>query len=177
MSNMFLALTGDGEELIIKGESLAENYEEEIEIHEWTWAVNNPAAYGLAESQATKHAHFGPITIHKLFDKASVTLINYCAHGTRIADATISCLKNAGNTEGAMMVEYLTIELMDVKVDSVTWAGRAGVEHGIPEQVQLSFQKLEVTYSRQDENGDLQDSNAFPFDVSKQEAEPAKPGR
>jgi type VI protein secretion system component Hcp len=38
MSNMFLALTDDGEELIIKGESLAENYEDEIEIHEWTWA-------------------------------------------------------------------------------------------------------------------------------------------
>lgn len=174
MSNMFLALTGDGEELIIKGESLAENYEEEIEIHEWTWAMNNPAPYGLAESKATTQAHFGPIIIHKMFDKASVTLVNYCAHGKRIADATISCLKSAGTVDGSMLVEYLTIELMDVKVDSVTWPGRAGVEHGIPEQVQLSFQKLEIAYSRQDEDGNLQDSNSFPFDLPKQKGQPSK---
>jgi type VI secretion system secreted protein Hcp len=176
MADMYLALTGDHEELLVKGESRDQDYEEEIEIHEWTWSVNNPAPYGLAETQATAHAHFPPIIIHKHFDQASVTLINYCAHGKRIPDATISCLKHAA-TDRALRVEYLTIELTDVKVDSVTWSGRGGVEHGIPEQVQLSFQKLEVTYSRQDENGDLQDSNSFPFDVSKQKGEPAKPGK
>jgi type VI secretion system secreted protein Hcp len=176
MTDMFLALTGDDEELVIKGEALDQDYEEEIEIHEWTWGVNNPAPYGLAESLATTKADFHAIVIHKMFDKASVTLINYCAHGTRIADATISCLKNAG-TDRAMRVEYLTIELTDVKVDSVTWPGRAGVEHGIPEQVQLSFQKLEVTYSKQDGEGNLQESIGFPFNIPQQKGQPAKPGK
>src|ERR1700756_2134990 len=102
--NMFLALTN------ILGESLDADHKMEIEISEWTWGMNNTASsFLMGEDDAAKKGHMDAIVVTKMFDKASTTLMSYCAHGKKIDEGTITCRKHAGERP----VEYLKIKLRD----------------------------------------------------------------
>jgi len=114
MADMFLELTG------IKGESLDYIHENEIEIFEWNWGVDNKASFQVGAGEAAKHTEFDHVVVTKMFDKASVTLMNYCATGRRIHEGIITCRKN----DGEQHVAFLKIKLTDVKVNSVKWAGK-----------------------------------------------------
>jgi type VI secretion system secreted protein Hcp len=169
MANMFLSLTG------VTGESIDadKKLEGAIEIHEWVWGLHNAAPYRLKESDATTHASVDKMTVTKMIDKASVTLVNFCAHGKEVSKATITCRKN---TEDGP-VDYLTIELNDVKIRSVNWPGRGEDLRGVPEVVVLEFKKFTMSYSMQLASGLLEGANVFPFDIPEQKGQPAKPGK
>jgi type VI secretion system secreted protein Hcp len=166
MANMFLKLTG------VTGESFDadKKLEGAIVIHEWTWDVGNAAPYHLKESDATTHASVNKMTINKMVDKATVTLVNFCVHGKEVDKATVTCRKNA---EGGP-VDYLTIELNDVKIRSVSWTGKGEETAGVPEIVVLEFKKFTMSYSMQLANGLLEGANVFPFDIPEQKSQPAK---
>jgi type VI secretion system secreted protein Hcp len=158
MANMFLALTN------IHGESRDHAHEGEIEIHEWTWGVTNKAPFRLEASEAAKQTEIGHVTVTKMFDKASVTLMNYCAQGRKIAEGTITCRKN----DGEKQVEFLKIKLIDVKIQSVQWPGKGEELRGIPETVELAFFKFHVMYATQIQDGSLGGRNDFDFIVPEQ---------
>ena len=65
------------------------------------------------------------------------------------------------------MREYLTIELRDIKVESVTWGAKGEDLRGIPETVELSFLKFSILYAMQDNDGHLLGVNTFDWDVGK----------
>jgi type VI secretion system secreted protein Hcp len=168
MADMFLALTD------VNGESLDEIHPREIEIHDWSWSVSNNAPFGLHNvAEATKAGSAAHITIHKMFDAASVTLMNLCAHGQHIAKGKITCRKNAGDDK----VEYLKIELTDIKIEQVLWLGKGQELSGLPEQVELSFLRFKVIYAMQIADGTLGGLNEFEFDIPQQKGQPAKHGK
>lgn len=158
--NMFLALTN------ILGESMDEDHKMEIEISEWTWGMTHTAPFRMGEDDATKQTNLAPIVVTKMFDKASTTLMSYCANGRKIDEGTITCRKHAGERP----VEYLKIKLRDVKVDSLNWGGRGEEGHAIPEVVTLSFLHVEVIYDVQRRDGSLVGHNEFEFDTANQKA-------
>jgi type VI secretion system secreted protein Hcp len=148
MADMFLKLTSDeaGKEIVVEGESLDEVHPDEIEIHDWTWKVANSAPFKIHDvADATKFGSFDHITIHKIVDKASTTLMNYCAYGQHIKKGIITCRKNDGDTK----FEYLKIELTDIKVEEVSWAEGRGQSNVHTEHVQLSFFSVKVIYKTQ----------------------------
>ena len=158
--NMFLGLTN------VLGESLDATHKMEIDIFEWTWGMSNNAPYRLHESEAAKQTTFQHVVVTKMFDKATTTLMTYCASGRRIAEGTITCRKHAGDSP----VEYLRIKIFDVKVESVTWGGRGEDIRGIPETVTLSFLKCNVIYEVQRRDGSLVGPNTFDFGIPEQKA-------
>jgi type VI secretion system secreted protein Hcp len=162
--NMFLALTN------ILGESMDEDHKMEIDIFEWTWSMNNPAPFRMGEDDAAKQTNINPIVVHKMFDKASTTLMSYCANGRKIDEGTITCRKLGGGGENVKPVEYLKIKLSDVKVDDITWGGRNEDTRGIPEVVTLSFLVVEVIYDVQRRDGSLVGHNEFQFNTAKLKA-------
>src|SRR3954469_13669540 len=129
MDNLFLRLTD------VDGESLDEAHTKAIEIREWKGGLSNSATYKLNKGDDTKQTSVDHMEIEKMVDRASVTLVNKCAHGNRIAKATITCRKNAGDKK----FEYLVIVLEEVKILSVKWGGRGEEARGIPETVHLAF--------------------------------------
>ncbi len=140
----------------------------EIEIFEWTWSMNNPAPFRMGEDDAAKQTNINPIVVHKVFDKASTTLMSYCANGRKIEEGTITCRKHGGERDRP--VEYLKIKLSDVKVDDINWVGRNEDPRGIPETVTLSFLVIEVIYDVQRRDGSLVGHNEFQFDTAKLKA-------
>jgi type VI secretion system Hcp family effector len=161
---MFLALTN------INGESRDHVHAGEIEIHDWEWGVDNAAPFRLEAEQAAKQTQFQHLTVHKMFDKASVTLMNYCAHGRKIDHGKITCRKNDGDNQ----VEFLKIILTDVKVDSVKWAPKGEEVRGIPESVELSFFHFKIVYETQIQDGSLSGKSEFEYDVPEEKAKGMK---
>src|SRR3981081_4227872 len=166
MADMFLALTD------VQGESLDASHRGEIEIHDWKWKVFHVAPFRLSEADGTKQGSADHITIDKWFDRASVTLMNLCTHGKQIAKGKITCRKNDGDRK----VEYLKIELTDVKIEHVQWFGK-GEAHGIPEQVELSFFKFKVIYAMQVADGTLSGPKDIEFAIPQQKAHAGKRGK
>ena len=140
MADMFLMLEG------IKGESLDQakpiKHLDEIEIMNWSWLVKNPAKWQMGQQEAASKADVDPIRIEKGYDRASVTLMQYCAMGKHIRSGKITCRKNAGGTK----IDYLIIKLQEVMIKSVEWKGGHDPS---PETVVLSFSKFEVEYTLQ----------------------------
>jgi type VI secretion system secreted protein Hcp len=157
--NMFLKLTN------IQGESLDFIHEGEIEVQDWTWGLDNPAPFRLEAKQASKQTEFDVLTITKMFDKSSTTLMTYCASGEKIPTGLLTCRKNDDEQQH---VAYLTIELTDVKVDKVSWDGKGEDPRGVPETVELSFSKVHVIYQTQLNDGSLTGQVDFEFDVANQ---------
>ena len=123
MANMFLKLTN------IHGKSRDHKHHGEIEIHDWDWGIENAASFRLEADKAAKQTQVDHVFVHKMFDRASPTLMNYCAYGRQIDEAVITCRKNDGDHQ----VEYLKIILTGVKVDGVKWAQKGEDPRGIPE--------------------------------------------
>jgi len=145
MANMFLLLTD------IDGESLDVVYKDKIEVEDWDWGMHNNASFDLTGSQAAQHTRFQHLNIHKKLDKSSPTLMLYCAKGRKIPEATLICRKN----DGDVPVDYLKIELKEVKVQQLTWPVKGGDIGGFAETLELSFHKVHVEYKVQIANGTL----------------------
>jgi type VI secretion system secreted protein Hcp len=132
----------------IKGESLDEHYEDAIDVNEWSWTASNTAAMEQSQAAGSTKLDAHDIEVTKIIDKATVTLMQFCALGTPIANATLVCRKKEGDTK----LEYLTIKLMDVKIKKLVWKGTDELARdGLPsnEIVTLNFAKFQMTYHQQ----------------------------
>jgi type VI secretion system secreted protein Hcp len=119
---------------------------DEIAVTEWDWGVGNPAPLKLKSKEATKQTKAHDLTIIKGIDKASPILMKYCALGWRIPNGKLTCRKNAGEEK----IEFLVIELTDIKVMSVKWDRGDG---GRSETVKLQLSKFKVHYKQQRNSG------------------------
>jgi type VI secretion system secreted protein Hcp len=150
---MFLLLTNIG------GESLDLVYEGKIEVEDWDWGMHNNASFQLTGMKAAQHTRFSHLTIHKKLDKSSPTLMQYCAYGTKIPEATLVCRKN----DGGIPADYLKIFLKDVKVNQVAWPIKGSDVGGFAETLELSFHHVHVEYKMQIADGSLAGATEFPW--------------
>lgn len=162
MADMFLKLEG------IMGESLDYQHQNHIEVHGWTWGLSNNASLNMKnKDDGTPHTTVALLSIDKVLDGASVSLVQYCAQGTHIDKACLACRKNTGDR--GQVTDYLIIELTDVKVHSVNWPGKAAETGGlVGETVEFQFGKFEITYRKEAQEGQLYGAMSFPFDVPEQ---------
>src|SRR3954453_7943983 len=134
MGDLFLSLEG------VEGESLDFKYAGMIEIHDLKWGLENKAPPRIGQAEASKQTSADHLVIEKWVDNASVTLTRMCANGQNIPNGKIICRKNHGEKK----IDYLTIELFDVKIDKVNWGGRGDETKGINETVQFSFHSFRI---------------------------------
>jgi len=89
----------------IKGESLDDKHKDEIEVLSWSWGVTNGVSVsGTGAGQGKASFHDLSFT-HKI-DKASPVLMQACATGVHLKEATITELENLDPNalmNGAMM--------------------------------------------------------------------------
>jgi len=161
MADMFLDLDD------ITGESLDYDHLDEIEVHGWSWGLSNNASFRIRDArEGAPHTSVNHLTINKVLDSASVSLVQYCALGTHIAKGYFACRKNTGDRSG--VTDFMTIELTDIKVLSVQWPGQGAGEHGFPETIELEFVKFDMTYKKQAQEGQLYGARNFPFSIPEQ---------
>ena len=146
MASDIFAKIGD-----IKGESPDDKHKDEIEVLSFSWGVSNPANVGGGG------ATFHDLSFTHNIDKASPRLLQACATGLHLKDATITHRK-----AGKALQEFLIIKMNDVVVTSVSLSD-SGV--GSSENVSLAFAKVDLEYKPQKADGSLDAGVHFKFDI------------
>jgi type VI secretion system secreted protein Hcp len=153
----FLKLDG------IDGESQKEGHVNEIELFSFSWGASNPSSVSFGTGSGAGKVDISSLTVQTQVAKQSPKLFLACASGQHIAKGKLT-VREAGG--GEKPLEYLTYDMEEVFIDSVSWGGAAG--GGKPsESVSMSFKKVTMTYWPQNADGTLGDKIPAGWDVSK----------
>jgi len=142
----------------IKGESLDAKHKDEIEVLSFSWGVTNTASAGPGGGVGAGKASFQDLSIVHTIDKASPRLLEACATGKHLKEATITHRK-----AGKGQLEYLIVKMNDVVITAVTHGGPAG--QPAPETVSLAFAKVDFEYRPQKPDGTLDAGIRFMYDL------------
>jgi len=154
MADMFLMLQD------IEGESLDAVHTNQIEILDMGWNNKHVVHRTRKDEKTSTKPDIGDITIKKICDKASANLLKYCCLGKNIPYGKITFRKNAGDGK----VEYLTIDLWDIKISSFNWDWQVEGGH-LHETVHLNIAQFHEVYTLQDNRGLAGDTVHFGFDI------------
>jgi type VI secretion system secreted protein Hcp len=142
----------------IKGESLDSKHKDEIEVLSYSWGVSNTGSMASGGGGGEGKASFHDISFTHNIDKASPVLMQACATGTHLKEATITHRK-----AGKGQQEYLIVKMNDIIVTSVTHGGSGDSGHS--ENVTLAFAKVNVEYKPQKADGSLDAGIHFKYDI------------
>src|SRR6266404_8015341 len=109
MASDIFAKIGD-----IKGESLDSKHKDEIEVLSFSWGVTNTGATAAGGGGGAGKATFQDLSIVHKIDKASPLLMQACATGEHLKEATITFRK-----AGKGQQDFLIIKMNDVIVTGV----------------------------------------------------------
>ncbi|WP_233888752.1 Hcp family type VI secretion system effector [Paraburkholderia flagellata] len=140
VSDHFMQIDG------IKGESKRKGAEDQIEVLQYQWMIENATNPMIGTGSGVGRAVPGLFMFSHGYDKASPILAKFCASGKHIDNAKLSSAK-AG--EGQKV--FLTVTMKQVMVTSVSLAALPSGE--IVENVAISYGSVEFEYSQQDEKG------------------------
>jgi type VI secretion system secreted protein Hcp len=153
MAMQIFAKIGD-----IKGESLDAKHKDEIEVLSFSWGVTNTASAGPGGGAGAGKATFQDLSIVHNIDKASPKLLEACATGAHLKDATITHRKS-----GKGQHEYLIFKMNDVIITGVIHGGAAG--QPAPETVSLAFAKVDLEYRPPRPDGTVDAGIHFKYDL------------
>ena len=142
----------------IKGESLDSKHKDEIEVLSFSWGVANLTPVPSSGAAAGKASFHDLSFVHNI-DKASPVLMQACATGTHLKEATITHRK-----AGKGQQEYLIIKMNDVIITSVSHNG-ARSDAGYSENVTLAFSQFDLQYAPQKADGSLDAALHFKYDI------------
>jgi type VI secretion system secreted protein Hcp len=141
----------------IKGESLDDKHKDEIEVLSFSWGVTKTADIATGGGVGGKATFHDLSIVHKI-DKASPRLLEACATGGHLKEATITHRK-----AGKDQLEYLIVKMADVIITGVVHGGNSG-EAG-SETVSLVFAKVDFEYRPQKADGSLDAGIHFKYDI------------
>jgi type VI secretion system secreted protein Hcp len=142
----------------IKGESLDDKHKDEIEVLSWSWGVTNTGARGGGVGGGAGKASVHDLAFTHKIDKSSPMLMQACATGVHLKEATITHRK-----AGKGQQEFLIFKLSDLIVTGVT-SGEDS-EGGQLETVSLAFAKVDLEYRPQKADGSLDAGVHFKYDI------------
>ncbi|QDT56051.1 hypothetical protein Pan44_41010 [Caulifigura coniformis] len=132
----------------VEGDSKTDGHEGEIDILSASLGATNPSSRAYGGGAGTAKVNVHDLVITKRADKASPTFFLKTCEGTHYDSATL-VFRKAGGDGGP--VEYMKYEMTHVFVSS--WQQSGGGNQFAMENVSLSFEKLKVTFTGQDDAG------------------------
>jgi len=140
--DIFLKLDG------IKGESKDKTHKGEIDIESFSWGLTNGGTMSYGGGGGAGKVSFQDISVHKLADSSSPSLMQSCAGGNHIKSGVLTVRKAGGKQE-----EFYKISLTNILVSSISNTGANG---GVPtEMVSLNFEEIKFDYKEQGSDGSL----------------------
>ncbi len=153
MASDIFAKIGD-----IKGESLDDKHKGEIEVLSWSWGVSNAGEMRGGSGGGEGKASFHDLSFTHNIDKASPVLLQACATGVHLKEATITHRK-----AGKGQQEFLIVKMSDVIITGVAHGDTSDGGHA--ENVTLTFAKVDFQYKPQKPDGTLDAGIHFKYDI------------
>jgi type VI secretion system secreted protein Hcp len=142
----------------IKGESTDSKHKDEVEVLSYSWGVTNPGQLGTGGGGGAGRATVQDLSIVHKIDKASPRLLQACATGQHLKEATITFRK-----AGQKQQDFLIIKMNDVIITGVLQSALSS-EAG-SETVNLEFAKVDWEFKPQKADGSLDAGIHFKFDI------------
>jgi type VI secretion system secreted protein Hcp len=144
----------------LKGESKDSKHKDEIDVLTWSWGMSNSGSAHVGGGAGAGKVNVQDLSFTKYIDKSSPDLMLYCCNGKHIDKATL-VVRKAGDTP----LEYLTINLEEVLVTSVSTGGSGG-EDRLTENVTLNFAKVKLQYKEQNDKGGVGDQPQMGWNIA-----------
>lgn len=146
----------------IKGETTDKAFakSQAIDVLAWGWGVSNSGTTHMGGGGGSGKANFQDISVTKYVDSASHALLGGCATGQHFKSASLH-VRKAGKTQ----LEYITIEMKEVLITSVSTGGSGG-EDRLTENLSLNFAEVKFIYKPQKPDGSLGDALPFTYNIS-----------
>lgn len=152
--DMFLKIEGE-----IEGESKDSVHTNAIDVLAFSWGMSQSGSFHTGGGGGAGKASFQDISITKYIDNSSPILMLYCANGDHFENAEL-IVRKAGKDP----LEYYKIKMIKVLITSVSTGGSGG-EDRLTENVSLNFEKVELEYSKQKEDGSGDTAKEFKWDI------------
>jgi type VI secretion system secreted protein Hcp len=159
MSNaIFLKLDG------ADGESTDAAHDKEINVDSFSWGVANTATMDAGAGVSAGKAMADYLTVSKIIDTSSPVMIQRCASGKVFSEGTLSIQRAGGEKVQALELKLTNIYVANYQISDSAGSG------GLPaEQVVLAYDKVELKYTKQKEDGSADATVECGYDLKKNE--------
>lgn len=145
--DLFIKLTGVKQGWI-KGESFDHKHKDEIDVHSYTWGVKN--AYDVATGQATGRRQHSVLKFMMRSQSATPLILACCCTNETLKEVILTCRKAGGQQQ-----EYMKWKLTNARVVDLSTGYLVPEDITPHDQVSLTFQKIELEYKAQKQDGTL----------------------
>ena len=143
----------------VEGESQDDKHKNEISVASISFGVSNTGTGGSNLGSGGGRSNIQDMHFTKTIDASSPNLFIACATGKHFPKATVT-VRRAGEKPQ----EYLTYELTEAYISSITTSGHEG--GGLAqESVSLNFSKIKMVYTPQNADGSPGAKNEKTYDV------------
>lgn len=148
----------------IKGESQRVDHEEEIDIHDMRWNIEQGSAAQVGKGRARARAQISAIELSKFADASSVYLALACMQGKSFPDMVLSVRKDSGEAH----LDYLIITMENVTISKYEVLGTGDNEEGqmIEEALGLVFENVTYKYTVQEDDHSAGGEHEITYDIA-----------
>ncbi|QEG40601.1 Hcp family type VI secretion system effector [Roseimaritima ulvae] len=153
----------------IKGESEDDKHKDEIEIIDFEWSEQQNSNFAQGGGGGGGKVKMENFKFRTFLNSASPALMQSCAEGKHIKDATFTCRKAGGGQK-----DYYKVTMEEIIVASCRISGgngdiqEGGYVEGHPvEEITLNFGKIKWEYHPQKADGSLNSAKTGGYDLKK----------
>ncbi len=153
----------------IKGESEDDKHKDEIEIIDFEWSEQQNSNFAQGGGGGGGKVKMENFKFRTFLNSASPALMQCCAEGKHIKDATFTCRKAGGGQK-----DYYKVTMEEIIVASCHISGgngniqEGGYVEGHPvEEITLNFGKIKWEYHPQKADGSLNSAKTGGYDLKK----------
>ncbi|WP_146592482.1 Hcp family type VI secretion system effector [Puniceibacterium confluentis] len=158
-----MALTGYLKIPDIAGESQRAEHEDEIDIYDILWNVEQAAGAQAGRGRSKGRAQISALLMKKAYDASSPYLALAAMQGKSFDEIVLTVRKDSGDAH----LDYLIITMENAIISQYSIAG-AGEDEGqtIMEDLGLSFENVKIKYTVQADDHSAGDEHEIEYDIA-----------
>lgn len=131
-----------------------------MDVLAWSWGMSQSGTTHMGSGSGAGKVNVQDISVTKYVDLASTVLMQKCTLGDHIPTGKLTVRKAGGE-----QLEYITIEMKDIIITSVSTGGSGG-EDRLTENVSLNFSQYKIVYSEQLPSGKAGKQPEWAYDIA-----------
>jgi len=148
----------------VKGESKQEGKTDYIDIESWSWGAMNSGSMAQGGGGGTGKVSCNDFHFVCKNGTSAMEVFGHCAKGTHIPNAILECRKAGGD---AKTYTYYIVKFEKLVISSYQEGGSGGSDLLPHAQISFNYQKVEVEYFEQDNQGHVVSKGKHSYDQSK----------